>query len=189
MTRDRGIPAPEESSLAGSLLLAHPSLRDPNFRRSVILITAHGLTNGAMGVILNRPKPPVSAGEPATDGVPKNIPVYLGGPMEQDKIILAGWHMDAVQRRFQLHFGLDPETVDSVRAQHPHAQIRAFLGYAGWSAGQLEHELASPTWIISKIAPQSLLTLDGRELWRTLVRQAAPNLTLLAYSPDDPAFN
>src|SRR5439155_926523 len=79
--RNRGQKAPH--NLAGSLLIAHPSMMDPNFRRAVLFISAHDPTDGAMGVILNRPLDKhVSdlVSEEPPDGL-ADVPVFLGGPV------------------------------------------------------------------------------------------------------------
>ena len=81
--RDRGSDAPE--NLAGSLLIAHPNMLDPNFRRSVLFISAHDPTDGALGVILNRPLDK-HVSELVSEEPPEglaDVPVFLGGPWER----------------------------------------------------------------------------------------------------------
>lgn len=190
MPRDDIRPTPP-ASLAGSLLLAHPTLRDPHFSRTVLLIAAHTRSTGAIGVILNRPQnhalqDTVAALESSPLGP---LPMYQGGPVEPTNLLFAGWSRDRHNRRFQLHFGLEREAAETLRQTSPDASLRAFAGHAGWSAGQLEQELAASTWIVCRIDPDKLLTLDGRALWRALVHQAAPGLALLADSPDHPDRN
>ena len=82
--------APRESikeTVAGSLLLAHPSLRDPNFRRSVVLMSLHN-AEGAMGVVLNRPAGKRLAevtGEFALTALAR-VPVFHGGPVQPEPV-------------------------------------------------------------------------------------------------------
>lgn len=190
MTRDR-LPADPEPSLAGSLLLAHPALTEPTFRRTVILIAAHSVKDGAMGVILNRPKHTTLA-ETDAGLAPTSIgalPIYHGGPVSPESIIFAGWNWDGPHRKFQLHFGIERQAIDTIRAEAPEATLRAFAGYAGWSSGQLEKELTTPTWIICRIDPVKIDSLDGRDLWRTLIKQTAPQFVLEADAPDVPEAN
>src|SRR3954465_14412829 len=78
-------------SLAGSLLVAHPNMLDPNFRRSVLFISAHDPEDGALGVILNRPLHK-HVGDLVTDEAPaalSEVPVYLGGPVGKDQLMFA----------------------------------------------------------------------------------------------------
>src|SRR5438093_3362787 len=78
-------------SLAGSLLAAHPNMLDPNFRRTVLFISAHDPNEGALGVIINRPLDRQVA-DLVTD-VPRaslaEVPVFLGGPVGKNQLMLA----------------------------------------------------------------------------------------------------
>ena len=96
-----------KETTAGSLLLAHPSLRDPNFRRSVVLMSLHN-AEGAMGVVLNRPAGKALAelsGEFALTPLAK-VPVFLGGPVQPAQLVLAAWQ--SRPEGFRLHFGVEP---------------------------------------------------------------------------------
>lgn len=192
----RGLPSrlPESAdagTLAGSLLIAHPRLSDPNFRRTVVLLAAHSPKIGAMGVILNRPVgKTLGQADIAFAAMPGgDFPLYAGGPVDITKAIFAGWVWDAAAGHLQLHFGLDREAAAALHHDQPGAKLRAFVGHAAWTPGQLENELASPTWIVAKIDPALLDTLDGQDLWRTLIKKVAPGLTLLAEAPETPEKN
>ncbi len=174
-------------SLAGSLLLAHPVLRDPNFRRSVVLMTTDN-EEGSMGMVLNRPLEK-RLGELGGDfalGPLASVPLYSGGPVQTEQLILVAW-----QRRpdgFQLHMGVEPEKAASLLADGD-AHLRAYFGYAGWGAGQLKKELKSHTWIIAD-APRDLFDKPGdKSLWRTVLSAEGAEWRLLADEPDDPAEN
>jgi len=117
-------------NLVGSLLLAHPALRDANFRHTVILMSAHG-SEGAMGVVLNRPVGR-RLGELNGDfslGPLASVPVYHGGPVQTEQLILAAWqaHADG----FKLYFGIEPEKAEQLASEEG-THLRAFLGYSGW---------------------------------------------------------
>ena len=178
-------------SLAGSLLLAHPALTDAHFRRSVILLAANNAKDGSMGVILNRPlkKTLMQADTALATSAIGPVPLYEGGPVERERAIFAGWNWDDTHRSFRIHFGIEREAAENLRRESPDAALRIFVGYAGWTPGQLEGELTSPTWIVSKIEPALLDSLDGTALWRALVKKAAPDLALAADAPDAPEFN
>src|SRR5206468_12864073 len=78
-------------NLTGSLLVAHPSLHDPNFRRTVLFISAHDPNDGALGVILNRPLDK-HVSDLVNDDAPaalSDVPVYLGGPAGKDQLMFA----------------------------------------------------------------------------------------------------
>ena len=174
-------------TLAGSLLLAHPVLRDPHFRRTAILMSQHG-AEGAMGVVLNRPMRK-RLGELKGDfalGPLSPVPIYSGGPVQADQLILAAWQ--ARKDSFQLHFGIDPDKALQLMSEEG-TRIRAYLGYSGWSAGQLERELASGTWIVAS-APVDLFERPMEEpLWRSLLSDEGDEWRLLANEPDEPGQN
>lgn len=178
-----------KQSVAGSLLLAHPALREDTFRRTVILMSAHD-TDGAMGVVLNRPlgrRLGELNGEFAL-GPLAHLPVFRGGPVVDDSgphLILAAWEVRA--DGFRLHFGIEPPKACQCLAEGMH--VRAFLGYAGWTGGQLESELKRHTWVTSAI-PEDLITqAQDDSLWRNLLGAMGDQWRLLADEPDDPALN
>jgi len=176
-------------SLAGQLLLAHPVLRDPNFRRTVVLLSSHG-ADGAMGVVLNRPLGR-QLGELNTDFALSplaGVPLYVGGPVEPEQLILVTWHWIPAEQAFQLHFGVEVEKAREMIGL-PGVTMRAFLGYSGWSKGQLEDEMKQDTWIATPVEGDWLIKHDGVPLWRSLVTYLDPDLKILADAPEDPAVN
>jgi putative transcriptional regulator len=175
------------TSLAGSLLLAHPALRDPNFRRSVILMSTHG-ADGAMGVVLNRPLGK-RLGDLNVDfalGPLASVPIFGGGPVQTEQLLLAAWHER--DDGFQLQFGLEPDKAGQLTGE-PRTQVRAFFGYSGWSAGQLETEIDQNTWIVTSVPPNLLEQPLDAELWRAILSRQGGDWKLLAGEPDDPTRN
>ena len=183
--RERNKPAPD--SLAGSLLLAHPVMRDPNFRRTAVLMSTHG-PEGAMGVVLNRPFGK-RLGELKGDfalGPLSATPIFTGGPVQTDQLILAAWQ--AREDSFQLHFGIDPERAAEMLKDET-TRLRAYLGYSGWSKGQLEKELEGGAWIIAS-PPADLFERRMQEgLWRALLAEEGDEWRLMADEPDEPGKN
>jgi len=183
--------APLVTSLAGHLLLSNPALTDENFHRTVVLLSTHVTGEGALGVILNRPQGRTlgEAAEAFTYTVLADIPVYTGGPCSPDQVILAAWQSSEDGHRFQLHFGLTEEKVLELRQADPHTVVRAFLGYAGWTAGQLEAELAAEAWAVAPLDAVLLEQIDGVDLWKALLGPVNPEWRFLAEAPDDPGLN
>lgn len=178
-------------TLAGQMLVAHPSLGDPNFSRTVILISAHQEKEGSLGVILNRPLGK-TLGELNFDFSYSDlgsVPVYIGGPVQEDELILAAWHWNSENSSFRLYFGIDEPKAKELQLMHPEMEFRAFLGYAGWTGGQLEEELAQQAWVVSAIEPQALEKSDGERCWKRLILKANPEIGFLADIPDDPSLN
>ena len=172
---------------AGSLLLAHPAMRDPNFRRSVVLMTSHA-ADGAMGVVLNRPLER-SLGQLGGDfalGPLAGVPIYSGGPVQTEQLIIAAWR--ARPSGFQLHLGVEPAKAAQLLGEDG-MHVRAFFGYSGWTGGQLEDELRAQTWIIAQPPPDLFSREGDQQLWRTVLLRAGPEWRLLADEPEEPGEN
>ncbi len=176
-----------QKNLTGSLLVAHPDLRDPNFRRSVLLISAHDPDDGALGVILNRPldrQVSELVSEPAPDAL-NEVPVFLGGPVARDQLIFASLEWEGATR-LKLNHNLNLDEAED-RAEEDALSICAFVGYAGWSAGQLEAEMRQNSWVVRK-PTRSVLSREGLPtLWFEIMRSLGPWYKMLAAAPDDPS--
>lgn len=176
-----------KETLAGSLLLAHPAMKDPNFRRSVVLMSAHN-AEGAMGVVLNRPLGK-RLGQLSGDfalGPLASVPLFTGGPVQTEQLVLAAWQVQS--DGFRLHFGIEPDKALQLLAEEG-TQVRGFLGYSGWSAGQLENEMKHRTWIVADV-PEDLLThAQDESLWKAVLSREGAEWRLLAEEPEDPTLN
>jgi putative transcriptional regulator len=172
-------------SLAGSLLIAHPGLMDPNFRRAVLFISANDAQEGAFGLIINRP-----AGRTVSELLPERefgalarVPVFLGGPVGTDQLVFAAfqWHEETERMECRPH--LPVEEAEQLATQDD-AVVRAYVGYAGWSRGQLEGELAQRTWLV-RPPPRDILEIEKcPTLWRDITSTFGPWFKLLAEAPD-----
>jgi putative transcriptional regulator len=173
-------------SLAGSLLVAHPSMLDPNFRRTVLFISAHDPDDGAVGVIINRPLDKIVS-DLVTENPPVNmadVPVFFGGPVENNQLMLAAfeWHKgDGLK--------LNQHSLNVLEPVPEGPSICAFLGYAGWSAGQLETEMKQKAWIVQKPTRTVLKSEHLSRLWFDIMSQLGPWYRMLAAAPDDPSLN
>ena len=129
---------------AGALLLAHPSLRDPNFRRSVILLSAYSLEEGSIGVIVNRPmKQSLGEYDPELSKCAlADVPLFAGGPVASDQLILVAWKWSPDEGAFKLYFGIDDVKAERILAEDRAFELRGFLGHAGWTGGS-----SMPSWI------------------------------------------
>src|ERR1041385_1568587 len=177
-------------SVAGSLLVAHPNMLDPNFRRTVLFISEHEPDEGALGVIINRPLDRrvaelVSGTPPA--GV-ADVPVLLGGSVGQNQLMFAAfeWQKGAglkLNHNITFHEGSDAQSHKDLLT------VCAFVGYAGWGAGQLESEVKHKAWVVQNANP-SLLKFDRLpDLWFDIMRTLGPWYKMLAAAPDDPSLN
>ncbi|MEJ1974530.1 MAG: YqgE/AlgH family protein [Lacunisphaera sp.] len=116
------------------------------------------------------------------------VPLYYGGPVEPEQLIIVTWHWIPAEQAFQLHFGVEVEKATAMMGL-PGVTMRAFLGYAGWSKGQLENEMQHDTWLLTPVEGDWLIKHDGVPLWRSLISHLKPELKVLADAPDDPTVN
>ena len=182
---------------SGTLLLANTDLMEPTFRRSVIFIVEHN-DGGTLGVVLNRPS------ETAVYNVlpqwaklvtkPKTM--FIGGPVKRDAALCLG----------TLRAGIDPTDVPGLR----HLQgrivmvnldgdpdeiaplmegVRIFVGYSGWTIGQLEGEIQRDDWIVLSALPSDVLVEPRVDLWGQVLRRQPMPRPLLATHPVDISRN
>lgn len=182
-------PEDQQLNLKGALILADPSLRDPNFCRNVLILTEHSHDVGAHGYILNRP-----LGKTVGDVLPsedfpgiESVPIFFGGPVDQEQLTFASleWDPDSAQIVMNTHLS----TAHAGERLRQGSVVRAFVGYTGWAGGQLEAELQQRAWITGK-SHENLLRKDAIEgLWAETLRSMGPYYTLIAATPEDPSLN
>jgi len=176
--------------LAGSLLIAHPNLLDPNFRRTILYIAANDPEEGSFGLILNREANKRVAelvDEPGL-GPLAQVPVFYGGPVGVDQLSFAAFTWRTESQIVECRANLD---LDEARhlALEPDVVLRGFVGYAGWSAGQLESELEQKAWVVQKPDRDLLDAESCKQLWFSIMQDYGPWFRLLASAPDDPSLN
>lgn len=188
---DSDTPTPDHSiALQGQLLLADPSLRDGLFHRSVVLMAEHSITDGAFGLILNHPTGHV-VGDLLKDETffpLKKIAVHQGGPVAQEQLTFSAfwWNREKDALRWSIRISAEDAIAHS---QRPGTLVRAFIGYSGWSPGQLENELRSNSWITTKPDPSLLGKTHDKALWADVLRDLSPFHRILAEAPEDPFMN
>lgn len=186
--------------LAGRLLVATPELGEGAFHRAVVQLLDHD-EDGALGVVINRPTP-VDVAEVLPDWQPYACEpgvLFQGGPVALDSALgLAvaadgpeseptGWRR-VVGRLGMVDLDTTPEEVVTSMSQ-----LRIFAGYAGWSGGQLEDELAEGAWFVVGADPsggfRETFTADPDRLWRAVLRRQGGDLAMVSTYLDDPSLN
>ncbi len=180
---------PDASALTGNLLLALPSMRDPNFKRTVIFVAAHNPEDGAFGYVLNRPLDQlVEDLLPDQDlGALGQVPVYIGGPVATDKLAFASlhWNRKKSTLRCQTHLSV----ADAMHELSMGHEVRGFVGYSGWSSGQIEGEIQRKSWIISP-AKKVILTVEKpAAMWGAVLDEMGPIFQLMAGTPERVELN
>lgn len=176
--------------LAGSLLIAHPNLLDPNFRRTVLLVATHDPVNGSFGLILNR-----QAGKTVRElvddpnlGPLAGVPVFFGGPVGRDRLTFAAFRWSTESQTLVCQANLDFDEAKRL-ALEDDVVLRGFVGYSGWSSGQLENELEQKAWVVQKPDQEVLDTEACAQIWFSIMQHYGPWFRLLASAPDDPSLN
>lgn len=179
-------------SLRGTLLVASPSILDPNFARTVVLIAEH-TDDGAMGLVLNRVAE-ATVGEVVpglAELAGEESVLTMGGPvLPQSVVILA--EFDDLDQAAVLAFedvGLPrPDTeLDSLALAV--RRVRIFAGHAGWGPGQLEDELAREDWILEPALREEVFGEDPEGLWSAVLERKGGHYRLIARMPADPSMN
>lgn len=191
--RDYGV----EALGKGCVLVAAPTLLDPNFHRTVVLLLDYD-DGGALGVVLNRPTG-TGVDEPVPEWEPLAVEpgvVFVGGPVLQGAAIAIGRVASEVSTPpapdgFLPLFGalgtvdltLDPGEVGQLDA------VRIFSGYAGWGPGQLEAEIEEGSWVVVDADPDDVFSDDPESLWEQILTRQGGTVAWLAACPSDPSLN
>ena len=180
----------EDLHLAGSLLVAHPSLLDSHFKRTVVLMTAHSPEEGSLGVIVNRPlNQTLGQYDSELAGTDfAAVPLFEGGPVGSDQMILVAWKWASEAGSFKLYFGIDEDKARQILKDDPEFKLRGFIGHSVWGDGQLEGELDVDAWLVCPLSTD-LELLEGVAMWRAILAQQGAEMQLLAEEPDDLTMN
>ncbi len=177
----------------GRVLLSEPLMGDYFFGRSVVLIGEHN-NEGTFGLIVNKTVN-TKLNDILPDFPPFDSPLYLGGPVETNRLFVLhslgneipgsqeilnglfwGGNMDDIKNMITL--GL----TDS-------SKIRFFLGYSGWKAGQLESELKRNSWVITRTTGDNIFNTEPTRLWDNLVKKLGNEYSYWEKFPENPSNN
>jgi len=183
--------------LTGKFLIAMPSMPDPRFAHSVVLLCAHS-ANGAMGIIVNKPLPDLrlralldNLDLPVTDtcaGLADGFvdsPVHFGGPVETGRgFVLHSPDFFTEEGSIEVSKGIVLSAsveilAEMARGQGP-AQAIIALGYAGWAPEQLEAEIRAGGWLISDAGEKTLFGTEDDDKWHAVLRDLRVDPRLLS---------
>lgn len=180
-------------SLQGQLLLDGGKLHGSFFHRTVVLICQHD-EDGAFGLILNRASEN-KVGQALVANLSEQLkeqPLFVGGPVQSGG--LSFLHSDVfvpqanVMPNLSLGHSLDA-LMDLSESFSPTQKLKLFAGYAGWSAGQLDQEMARNDWLVHPASLDLVFHPDPAQLWKVILRQKDDMSRLLAESPEDLSWN
>lgn len=181
--------APEK----GKILVSEPYLPDPNFERTIILLCEHN-EDGSFGFIMNKPSL-AKLGDVMQDLSGFDAPVFIGGPVQQDTLHyihrLEGID-DAIEVMDGIYWGGNFDQIVSLieTKQVASTDIKFFLGYSGWSAGQIDEELKEDSWIVSdKVNEELLFDINAEAMWQYALKRMGGRFSVYSNYPQDPRLN
>jgi putative transcriptional regulator len=177
----------------GRILIAEPFLQGPYFARSIILLTEHG-SEGTVGFVINK----------STDVYPDEViddlfnfsgELFIGGPVSSNTLHFIHTLGDKVPGSMRItpsiSWGGDFEMIkklinDGVADSNA---VKFFAGYSGWSPGQLEHEIADNSWIVSTLDDSKIMRSDSSAVWKETLEHLGDIYKTWPNFPNNPAFN
>jgi putative transcriptional regulator len=179
-------------SARGQLLIAGPGLIDPNFWRTVVLIVEHS-DEGAFGLVLNRPSETLvgEAVPEIEELVDPDEPLYIGGPVQPSGVVVLGRFEDPGDGVLLAFDDVGVLGTEPSADEHGAGLRtgRAFVGHAGWGAGQLDEELERGDWILEPARTEDAFSPGPRELWSSVLTRKGGSYALVARMPADPSLN
>lgn len=178
----------------GTLLISEPFMADPNFRRTVVLLTENN-AEGTVGYVLNQ-KSDLLLKDVISDCWDAQMQIFIGGPVANDTLHFIHTIPEKIEGGIDLGNGLFwGGNFESLKAQINNyaikeEEIKFFIGYSGWSKDQLSEELEMNAWIVSdKFDPEMVLGDDGLNIWKEAVLNMGIKYAHITNFPHDPNLN
>ncbi len=177
----------------GRILISEPFLSDHYFRRSVVYLTEHN-EEGSFGFVLNKPVE-IRINEIVDDFPESDFPISVGGPVNNNTVhflhTLGEMIPDSVAVADGIWWGGDFDHIKTLIASGVvnQNQLRFFLGYAGWSTGQLNVELEEHAWLVGNISPGMVMQGMESEFWSDTLARYNNKYKAWANFPEDPGLN
>ncbi len=178
---------------SGILLIADPFLKDPNFLRTVVFLCEHN-AEGSFGFVLNRQyENSLDELIPELEG--HKIPVYFGGPVQIDSIHFLHQYPDEIPGGQEVikgvYWGGDFDAmVDLIKNNAIDSnKIRFYIGYSGWSEGQLDSEITEKTWLTVKANKKLIFHRQYEEIWKDSLKHLGGDYEMMVNFPIDPQLN
>lgn len=182
------------SAAAGRLLISEPFMPDPNFKRSVILLTEYSEA-GAMGFILNH-QTEYLLGDILPDISYSEIPVYMGGPVAANTLHYIHRCPHKIDNGIEIwdgiYWGGEFEQIKELITSYQlkEDEVKFFMGYSGWTPGQLDDELREDAWIVAnKFEADNIFSNNEHNLWKEVVIGLGQRYAHIANFPENPMLN
>ncbi|MEP6711445.1 MAG: YqgE/AlgH family protein [Ferruginibacter sp.] len=178
----------------GTLLIAEPFLKDPNFMRTVVLMCRHNEEEGSFGFVLNKMyHQTLDELIPGLQGF--EYPVYKGGPVQMDTLHYIHQYPDLLpdcqKIGEEIYWGGDFEVLkDAIKSEIiEQDKIKFFLGYSGWGTGQLGDEITEKTWLTVGSTRKIIFETSLEEIWGASLLHLGGKYEMMMHFPTDPQLN
>lgn len=177
----------------GILLISDPFLKDPNFKRTVVLLCEHK-EEGSFGLVLNRLFDH-TLDQLITESEGHKVPVYYGGPVQMDTLHFLHQLPEDVPGGQEIatgiYWGGNFERVMNLLTSGmlDLTKIRFYLGYSGWGSGQLHDEMNEKTWLTVNATRKLVFQTNTDEIWKDALRSMGGQYEQLIHYPIDPQLN
>lgn len=178
----------------GRLLVSEPFMNDDHFGRSVILIGEHN-EEGTFGFVLNHFVENIDLNDIMNDFPHFETRIANGGPVKTNNLYYIHSLGEKLTGSIPLVEGVFmggsfDELKKLIEAkQVKKREIRFFLGYAGWSVGQLEHEIKENTWMIANADADEIMSTDHENLWESILKKMGEKHKVISNFPENPSLN
>jgi putative transcriptional regulator len=178
---------------AGVLFIADPFLKDPNFMRTVVLLTEHH-DEGSVGFVINR-QYQNTLDELLPEMAGHKLPVYYGGPVETNTVHFLHCYPAKIPGGVEIlngvFWGGDFDAVVNViqSGQADAAQLRFFVGYSGWGKGQLNMEVNEKTWLTTQATRKLIFHENAQNIWKDALKHLGGDYEMMINFPIDPQLN
>lgn len=176
----------------GCVLISEPLMTDPNFARSVVLLSQFD-TDGILGFILNH-QSTSNVNDVIEDFPIEGVPLYIGGPVCMNQVFFLhtlGDKLDnSITIKGSLCIGGDfNEIVHLLKSGEAHPdQVRFFVGYSGWGKQQLLDEIKENSWIIAPVSDEEVMG-ESEFLWENTLSKLGKKFEFMSEFPQDPNLN
>ena len=177
----------------GILLIADPFLKDPNFSRTVVLLCEYQ-EKGSFGFVINK-----LFDQRLNDLVPEvligNIPVYYGGPVQMDTVHFIHRNPELISGGLEILPGVfwggkfDNVVTALNQGLLEPGKIKFFIGYSGWTEGQLDGEVKDKSWILSQTDARLVFEPEEQQIWPLSLKNLGSTFAMMANYPTDPSLN
>ncbi len=177
----------------GILLIADPFLKDPNFLRTVVFLCEHK-DEGSFGFVLNRQyENTLDELIPELEG--HKLPVFYGGPVQVDTIHFLHQYPEEIPGGLEVtkgvYWGGDFDAVITLIKNEniDVSKIRFYIGYSGWSGGQLSEEMNEKTWLTVKASRKLIFHSNYKNIWKDSLKLLGGDYEMMVNFPIDPQLN